>query len=267
MQRRYWTPNSDEKWRLLEADPDTLSWNQKLRLLHLACMDMVSAAPGAIQLEVETCRDMNAPAGGDRDVIALLVDQFRTADSPFKPRHGALWFGNAGDSQGRDADSQGLIRNASLTHLGCLEVIRLDGNRQPVGLAFVHFDALRGAVFAEPAHYRRGKLFYDDGRPDEMVLAPLLYGISWASSHAYDQDGSMTRFICYLQTGDDQAWSIGIGQQDLVVDNGGDSLGLIGFGGISDISIGLSLDDPRFEQKCRARSINPQAVRNQFSAK
>lgn len=63
---------------------------------------------------------------------------------------------------------------------------RLDSKQQPDKLAFISLDEIRGAVFASPVFFRLGKFFFDNGRPDETVLVPLLYGISWLSSHDFE---------------------------------------------------------------------------------
>ncbi len=75
---------------------------------------------------------------------------------------------------------------------GCIEVIRLDAEQQPTELTFISLEEIRGAVFDRRAFFHPGMLFFDDGRPDEIVLVPLLYGISWLSPLDFDQDGTAT---------------------------------------------------------------------------
>jgi hypothetical protein len=114
-----------------------------------------------------------------------LITQLVSDNSPYKPRHVAVWRGKAGESDKHEPDLIGILCNASLTHLGCIEVIRLDAEQRPIELAFISHDEIRGAVFDRTALFRAGMLFFDDGRADEVVLVPLLYGISWLSPHDF----------------------------------------------------------------------------------
>ena len=145
-------------------------------------------------------------------------------------------------------------------------MIRLDAEQQPTELTFISFDEILGAVFDRTALFRTGMFFFDDGRPDKVVLVPLLYGISWLSPHDFDQDGRSTRFISAIETDDDkQNLVIGVGHQDFVM--AGDSQPLFGLGSIGEIMIVLFMDDPKFDQKCRARGLDPDDVRRSMNAK
>jgi hypothetical protein len=264
IQQQYWTLNPDEKKRLLEKGVDDLAWDQALRLLHLACLEMISDGSGREQLDSEELEPGDAPPGENRDLIVRLVRRLRSESSPYKPRHVAVWQGEAGESDKREPDLQGVFRNASLTHLGCIEVIRLDSKQQPAELTFIPLDEIRGAVFASPALFRPEKFFFDDGRPDEIVLVPLLYGISWLSPIDFDQDGTATRFICAIEIEEGQmALSVGVGHQDFVIE--GERLALFGLGSIAEIMVTLLMDDPKFDQKCKARGLDPDEVRQSIT--
>ena len=163
---------------------------------------------------------------------------------------------------------QGTILNASLTHLGCLEVYRVDAANQPTRLDFVSFDELSGVVFAQPRWIRAAKLFYEDGR-GEIVLVPLLYGLTWLIGNEFDRAGRMTRFVAHLD-GEEvvalRASGIGVGQQDFSVrgpDGGG---GLFGLGRVATLSFPLDMRDSRFDAKARARGIDPDDVRRSMGA-
>jgi hypothetical protein len=261
LQIQYWTANADEKQRLLAEGVDHLDWEKSFRLLHLACLDMVSVGAGKDALESDDPDDVDAPKGTDRELIVRLLKRLRSAESPYKERRVALWQGKAGESETREPNFQGIFRNASLTHLGSLEVIRLDAQQRPSGVGFVPLDDLRGVVFARPAIFGLAKLFYDSQRPDEVVLVPMLYGISWRTPNAFDQDGSMTRFICHIDAADVVGGhSIGVGQQDFVIQQS-EHQSVIGLGSVGEMMTGLSVSDPKFEQKCRARGIDPAEAR------
>jgi hypothetical protein len=158
---------------------------------------------------------------------------------------------------------QGEFLNPSLTHLGCLEVYRVDAANRPTGIDFVSFDELSGVVFAPPSLIRAAKLLCDDGR-GEVVLVPLRYGVTWALGNEYDRAGRMTRFVAHLdgeEVGTLGASGIGVGQQDLSVrglDGGGS---LFGLGSVAEVAFPLELRDPRFDEKARARGIDPDEVR------
>ena len=71
----------------------------------------------------------------------------------------------------------------------------------------------------------------------------------------------MTRFICHIDAADvASGHSIGVGQQDFVVQQS-ERRSVIGLGSVGEIMIGLSMKDPKFEEKCRARGIDPAEAR------
>lgn len=263
LQEQYWTPNAAEKQSLIAEGVERLEWEKSLRLLHLACLDLVSTGPGREELVSDDSEGVDAPEGPDRHLIVQLLQRLRAADSPYKERHVSVWQGNPGESDTREPNAEGKFRNASLTHLGSIEVIRLDAQDHPVSMSFVPLDDLRGAAFAPPAVFRFGRLFFDNQRADEFVLVPLLYGISWRTPNLFDRDGTMTRFISHVEVpGGQGAFSIGVGHQDFVVESRDGSQTLLGLGSVGEIMVGLTLDDPKFDAKCRARGLDPAEVRS-----
>ena len=140
-------------------------------------------------------------------------------------------------------------------------MIRLDAQNKPAEIWFAPLDALRGAVFARSAIFGLGKLFFDSQRPDEIVLIPLLYGISWRTPNSFDQDGTLTRFISHLDPKDGNGTlAIGVGHQDLIVDQ---QVGrtVVGLGSIGELMIALTVNDPKFDEKCRARGLDSGEMR------
>jgi hypothetical protein len=145
-------------------------------------------------------------------------------------------------------------------------VYRVDATNQPTRIDFVNFDELSGVVFAPPNLIRAAKLFYEDRR-DEIVLVPLLYGLTWAIGNEYDRAGRMTRFVAHLdgeEVGALGASGIGVGQQDFSIrsQDGGGSL--FGLSSVAEISFPLDMRDPRFDKKARARGIDPDEVRRRM---
>src|SRR5262249_5171671 len=151
-------------------------------------------------------------------------------------------------------------------HLGCLEIYRVDAENQPTGIDFVAFDELSGVVFAPPNLIRAAKLFYDDGR-DEIILVPMLYGLTWLIGNEYDRAGTMTRFIAHLHGEEIDALGasgLGVGQQDFTIRNQDGGGTLFGIGSLAEISFPLDLRDLRFDEKARARGIDPDEVRRRM---
>jgi hypothetical protein len=197
-QQKYWTPDHEEKEHLQEKGLNDLSWDELLRLLHLACLEMLSEGAGREQLMLEGQLEeasQDAPPGENRDLILRLVTRLHSDASPYKPCTGAVWQSKHIKPEEREPDIKGILRNASLTHLGCIEVIRFDDKKNPTELSFISYDELHQAIFKTGGLFRLADLEFNDGRPKEEMLVPLQYGISWATPNSFDSDGSYTRFM------------------------------------------------------------------------
>jgi hypothetical protein len=242
MQRAYWTHNAGEQASLEARGFDALSWQERLRLHHLYCLERISPGAGR-DAATQKCR---------LTLRALLM-----ADSPYRPRQAMIWKGDAGSQAGRKPDLLGVLVNPSITHMGCLEVYHLDAAQQPVRMDFVSFQEASGVVFASSRLIRAAKLFYWDGR-EELVFVPLVYGLSWTIGTEYDRQGRMTRFVAHLE---EEALAsgagTGVGQQDLSVRNGQGGITLLGLGSVGEILFPLDASDPDFHLKARARGIDP----------
>jgi hypothetical protein len=252
MQLAYWKHDPAEQARLESRPVEQLAPAERLRLHHLYCL---------AKLGPETDRT-SASEKCLRSLRALFVPE-----SPFRPRTAFIWKSGGAPSQSeRDPDLQGELLNPSLTHVGVLEVIRVDAENRPVKLDFVGFDELSGVIFAPPSVFRPAKLFYEDGR-QEIVSLPLLYGLTWTRGNQYDRSGQMTRFVGHLE-GDDVAtlgaFGIGLGQQDLSIRAADGGATLFGVGSVGEISFPLDMRDPRFDEKARARGIDPDEVRRNW---
>ena len=238
-QRQYWTPDPREEAELF-ARVDALSWPELLRLHHLICARRV-AEP--------------SPGVGD-DALRLTLARLGGETSPYRPRVAMVWRGTPSGVDDRPPDSQGRILNASLSHLGCLEVFRVGPDDKPAELGFVAFDELAGVLFGPPALIRAAKLFYEDRRT-EVVYVPLLYGTTWQVGSDDDRAGRMTCFVAHL---DDTGLSnfgvtgVGVGQHDFTaIDGKGASL--FGLGSVAELAFPLDANDPDFERKARVRGM------------
>lgn len=253
LQRAYWTYNAEEQAHLEGRGLEQLDWKERLRLHHLTCLQRLNVGPERAAA-TEKCQ-----------AIARRLVAF---DSPYRPRPAMIWQGQSAQPDAdKEPDLQGDFLNPSITHLGCLEVYRVDAANQPTRIDFVSFDEMAGVMFAPPSLIRAAKLLYDDGR-DEIVLVPLLYGLTWAIGNEFDRSGRMTRFIAHLdgeEIGDLGTSGIGVGQQDFLIRNHDGGGSLFGLGSVAEIAFPLDMCDPRFDEKARARGIDPDEVRRRKS--
>jgi hypothetical protein len=251
LQRAYWTHNAGEQAELEARGVEQLSWRERLRLHHLVCLQRRCTGPERA-IATEKCRQ--------------TVRQLIAADSPYRPRPAMIWQGQPVQSgNDREPEMQGEFLNQSLTHIGCLEVYRLDSANQPTGIDFVGFDELSGVVFAPPKLIRAANLIYDDGRK-EIVFVPMLYGLTWAIGNEYDRAGRMTRFVSHLdgeEVGTRGALGMGVGQQDFSIRSQDGGSSLFGLGSVGEISFPLDIRNPRFDEKARALGIDPDWARRQ----
>jgi hypothetical protein len=243
LQHAYWQANPREKAALLARDRTTLSWAEILRLHHLNCRELLESKEGQRVLT-----DADADFSLDRisHPAASLCNELATLllspQSPYRLRTAAVWQlldinSVEPEETPRAQDMWGEFTNASLTHLGCLEVLRLDEQEQPVSVDFIPFSELSMVIFARPFFFRFAKLHYLDGREGE-VMCPFLYGISHLSGYASDRTGRTTRFMGNMPNPHfPGGLSLAIGQQDLFVQEEGKSLTMLGLNSIAAFQI------------------------------
>jgi hypothetical protein len=243
MQREYWTHNAREQADLEAQDVPQLGWRDLLRLHHLICLERVNSG-----VEREPCRE--------------VLHRLLAGDSPYRPRPALIWKPRGKQpSSTQEPNLQGEFLNASLTHLGCLEIYRIDAANQPIQVDFVGFDELSGVVFDAPALVRMAKLFYEGGR-SEIVQVPMLYGLTWTIGNEHDRAGLMTRFVAHLQnTALPVAAGIGVGQQDFCITGNDNNHTVFGLGSVAQISFPLDMRDHRFDEKARERGMDPDEIR------
>lgn len=248
MQRAYWTHDPDEQRQLETRGIERLGFRDLLRVHHLTCMERVEAG---------TDRAANS------EKLRAILRRLLSEESPYRPQPALVWQGRMAQPGSDTApDMQGQFLNPSLTHLGSLEVYRVDEEMRPVRVDFVGFNELSGVIFASPSLIRAAKLFYEDGRA-EVVMVPLLYGLTWTLGNEHDRSGQMTRFVRHLvgeSFGAPSPVGIGLGQQDLTV-TGAEGLRLFGLGSVAEIVFPLDMRDPRFEEKARRRGMDPAEIR------
>lgn len=249
MQRAYWTHDPDEQARLEARGADRLEWRERLRLHHLICLQRIGSGPEDAAA-TEKCR---------QSMQALLG-----SDSPYRAQMALLWEDkpvHAGAA--RPPDMTGEFLNASLTHLGSLEVIHVDAEDRPTRLDFVSVDELDGVEFGQPTLMRAARLRYVDHR-EELVLVPLLYGLTWTIGDKSHRQGEYTSFVAPLsgeEFGALGTTGIGVGQQDLWVHNLYGSSRLVGMASVAEIAFPFDVRDPGFDAEARARGLDPNEAR------
>jgi hypothetical protein len=266
IQRAYWKPNSVEKASLLSRYPQALSWAETFRLLHLACMELLDTPEGRAQwLSTDSGPgEHHIPTGETYNLCQSLARRLMDKESPYRPRVCDVWQGAPGTADNREPELQGFVRNASLTHLGSLEVIHtVEQEGTPTELSFIPFDDIQAIIFSRPSSFRAAMVHYDDGRPPAVVWVPLLYGISWATTNTYDHDGTLTRFCCHVKVAQgERSVAIGIGHQDFeLIDPAQNQRVLLGVGSLGQVGTLLEDDDPKLERKLLARGMSPADVK------
>lgn len=216
-QLAYWRSNPTEKQSLL-ARSDALGPHDALRALHLHLMDATAAlrAKGADDAFFD---DDLTLSGADDALCRTLLARLTADGGPIRPCRVTV-------TQSRGT-LHGELTNASLSHLGALEVLRAGRDGEPL-VEFVPFHSLRSVELGPPGLFREATLRLR-GAPEFPVPAwvPLLYGVSWSSHEASDRDGSMTRFVAHVVAAlGEHTLGLGIGQQDLLLCDQGTLFGL-----------------------------------------
>lgn len=216
-QDAYWRSNPREKLALL-ARVDALGPQDALRALHLHLID-ATAALRASSADEAFFADDPALADDDAALCRRLVAKLAAGAGPLRPRRATV-------TQARGS-LRGELINASLSHLGALEVLRAGRDGLPM-VEFVPFSSIRSVVLGPAATFREAVLRLD-GAPDfpVPVMVPMLYGVSWSSREGADRDGSTTRFVAHVTAAlGDQTLGLGIGHQDFTLCDDGTIFGL-----------------------------------------
>lgn len=211
--RTYWTRAPDELARL-QSEVDSLAWPKLLRLHHLVCLELLHVT-GALQKDSLSAE---LPKDATGDLYLKTAARLQGAGSPYLPKHATVIQRPRGTVQ--LPPRQGELRNASSSHHGALEVLRLNKANHPVALDFIPLQDMTAVALGPPSLFPPAKVLFRDGR-EEVVCLPLLYGASWFSNEPSDQNGSMTRFSCHHK---DVTGGIGLGHQDFM--SGGVMFGL-----------------------------------------
>lgn len=260
---KYWAPAPQERDELLSRYPDKLSEKEKLRILHLLFIEYFNSEKGRKHFDEEDFDDeviINFPS---KNICEEIIESLLGKESAFCSRQGFVWQGEHGGTETRPPDLQGDLVNTSLTHLGSIEVIKIDQKEKPVEVDFIPFDDIWSIMFAPPSLFRAAKIFYDNEKDEEIVYIPAIYGVSWFSDNQFDHDGSITRFCCHIETKNGIDMGIGIGHKDFKITDLNRNMNFFGISSVGEILVGLEINDPKFEIKCKARGLDPDEVKKQ----
>jgi len=213
IQQQYWTVNNDEKENLLSQFPDSLDWKQLLRLHHLLCMEVFQAyiaghflfKKNKIILNQEMTRFLQ------KSTAILLSDK-----SPYRPQQCEIKF-DVLTRQKEFKRMEGTLINASLTHLGCIEIIRLDPELHPVSLDFLPLSLIKVIM-----NNTEGSLVsYRDRKEKDICYLASYYYFSQESKKFINN--THTEYVCPLEC-DEAGEECGIGlgiQEFLIIQNNG----------------------------------------------
>jgi hypothetical protein len=241
LQAAYWC--LDHKLlRSLQALPyEELKWPEALRLHHQLCLEMHEHGEDWVEAE-----------------HARLITHLCAPNSPYRPRHAFVWEGD-GPPEGEDvpySTHQGRLANACLSHLATFEVVTLDAEFQPLALQFIPFDAVM-TLAATPTEDARGaRLLLEYGKGERVVLLTEYYG----HSEPLEVEGlDKVKLPAPLA----QTQLLGSGPQRLrrLSDFAAEGLAEFSLRDCYQISLAIEAEDPRFEQKCRGRELDPVTMR------
>lgn len=294
LQKRYWSPNPAELTALEARELQSLTPNELLRLHHLRCLAVLEGRDGILRRGLlapvaERPSDDELRAGTDPTLLAKVEASARALlarKSPLRPRHGFTWLG-AEPPTGDDipySDFQGRTLNASLTHLGSVEVITLDDRFEPAALEFLDFDqiltvSLGAGELDGRAPFRPARILREYGLPERVVLLPMRYGLSWFAHEPELLRGIAKHQVAAIELGgladpskaigdplDRRPLGLAVGPQrfEILSDapgDHGDQLSQVLLADVYQLSLAIDQDDPRFADKCRGRGLDPDATR------
>lgn len=266
--QEYWTANSGELQALQREPASSLPLSRKFRLLHLATMELLGLPilRGAVESgddDLDEAAEKTTLSSPVAKQCLSLVNELAGPTGPCKARAVAVWQGPKPPDEQQPPTRVGPLTNASFTHQGALEIMRLLPQDKFGPVEFIPFAEMHSAIMVSSSLYRLGLVFLEGGERIEAIV-PMLYGLSWWSKNTYDQDGSMTRFVAPLPTDSPgPALQVGLGHQDFQQTAQG-GMALFGLGSVARLEIALDIREPDFDDRCRKRGMDPAAVRAQY---
>lgn len=207
LQKDYWAINKDEKEILLAQFPDSIEWKNLLRLHHLLCMEALESMQEKLSHTEKT-----TPIPG-RETIQLLqrtTNMLLGGKSPYRPRQGEIEF-DILTRQGSLKKFTGVLMNASLTHLGSIEVVWVDSDLNPVSMDFLPLDQLQSIM-----NNTKGALItYKNKKEKDICYLATHYFFSPACKKYINN--TQTEYVYPLYEANSEEPGIGLGVQEFVI--------------------------------------------------
>ena len=242
LQSAYWELDAREVETQLAIPREQLNWREALRLHHLLCIH-------------------RAQSGELHPRHPELILHLCAANSPYRPRHAFVWEGD-GPPEGEDipySTHQGRLANAALSHLASLEVVTLDAQLRPEALEFIPFDEVMTVAASPVEDIRGGRLLLEYGRGERIVLLADHYAELVHDDYIQAPELADTKLPAPLAS----TQLLGGGPQRLrrLSDFAAEGLAEFELQACYQISLAIEAEDPRFEQKCRGRELDPATMR------
>jgi hypothetical protein len=197
---------------------------------------------------------MSAGQAKPQEGASLLAAALAEEASPLRSRQAIVTF--------RDGSHrQGLLQNASSSHLGSLEAI-LVVDHEPKHAEMIPFDDLVSVEILRSSIFMAARLVFEAEHRVAIAWLPLLYATSRFHDDPALNDGRLTRFLP-LSGATMEGGKVGLGHQDFELKQE-DRTTLIGIGNVARIEFPLNVHDHDFEQRCARRGVSPEAVRASF---
>ena len=262
LQKAYWRFDADEYDALWARGVTELSWKECFRLHHLGVLRRVEEVGLSRLVEGTALPEATA---AELEMLAHLCSKA----SPYRPRHGFCWQGQRPPETDEIpySDFQGRLMNACTTHLGAFEVLSLDDALTPQRVEFLAFDEVMTLASPAGPPFRGARILPEYGHAPRVVLLPRNYGLTWRVPVAELLRGEQHRVLGSPRGEGDEplagAGVVGLGAQTLrcASEFADEGLSELSMSSCYQISLAIDADDPRFEEKCRGRGIDPAATR------
>jgi hypothetical protein len=211
LQDHYWSVNNKEKEALLAQFPEDLDWKGLLRLHHLLCMEALDTSTGGLS----QTKTPSSPSWEIRLLLNKTTNKLLHDKSPYRPRYCEIEF-DILTRQKHFKRISGVLMNASLTHLGSIEVIRINPELHPVSIDFIPLERVHSIM-----NNTKGALVtYTDKKEKDICYLASHYFYSSACHQFINRE--QTDYIYILkQDNHNYLPGIGLGVQEFMINGEG----------------------------------------------
>jgi hypothetical protein len=192
IQKEYWTFNRKEKEILLAQFPHISKWKDILRLHHLLCMEIFQwYSANNLQDATYQSGQKKIPVQIQEAIVNLknTTEKLLNEDSPYIPQACEIKYDIL--TKFREFKKlEGTCMNASLSHLGSLEVFKVDGELNPLCIDFIPFSEIKTIM-----HNADGTLIsYKDNKEKDICYLASHYYFSKESTRY--MESTISRYMC-----------------------------------------------------------------------